>query len=326
MKFTCGFKETVFLTEGKPIDLDIYTKMGFFLSFQDYIIIQDIYSSDEGIYILDKKTLNLIKKTGKIGRGPGEIGRYGDIYTDELNHCFYVADFGKNKIWKYQIDSLISEPDYKPNDCFDFRFVAGMWPMDFIVKNDTLYFLSDLDYFMTKVIDKDSVEFISKSKKEILELDNIKDVKGEFYTRITVHPNKSKYAFAFMYADKISITDNNFKPIDSANGKGKIIISKDKFKDICYYVNIKSDEKYLYAGYMKKPILREDPKYGNHIANYPQTIRIFSWTGEAIAELKCDDPFSDFYVDRDNNRVILYLINKEKPVHVYKFNFNEILN
>jgi len=72
-------------------------------------------------------------------------------------------------------------------------------------------------------------------------------------------------------------------------------------------------------------MLQFDSKYGNHKTNYPQTIRIFNWAGKPIVELKCNDPFSDFYIDRDNNRVILYLTNKKTPIHVYDVDFKELL-
>ena len=313
-----------YLKQGKSIDLEIFTKMAFFLPFQEYLIIHDIYSGDRGIYILNKETLELIQQTGKIGKGPGEIGRYGTIFTDVKKNRFYVADFGKNKIWKYSLDSIVADPSYFPQEQFSFRIMPGMWPLDFIVRNDSLYFLSNLDYFMAKVHNKDSIEFVGKYKDEIIGYNN-KEISKVNNARITVDEDQLKYAFAFMYADVVTITGDNFNPDIINYGKGKSSSGKDVFKDICYYVLLKSDDKYLYAGYMNKPMLQFDSKYGNHKTNYPQTIRIFNWAGKPIVELKCNDPFSDFYIDRDNNRVILYLTNKKTPIHVYDVDFKELL-
>ena len=159
------FAHTLVLSKGNPIEAKMMTKMAFFLPFQDYLILQDIYSSTEGIYILNKKTLKQEKCFGKIGKGPMEIGRYGTIFTDEKNGCFYLADFGKSKIWYYNFDSLLKNTEYFPQGKFTFNMFPGIYPLDFIIKKDTLFFLSEQEYFTVKFINSDSIEFIAKYKK-----------------------------------------------------------------------------------------------------------------------------------------------------------------
>ena len=319
------FPKIVFLKNGRSLDLDMVVKMGFLYDLNKYLIIHDLYSTDKGIFILDKKTLTIKRKTGKIGRGPGEIGRYGNIYTDLSKNSYYVADFGKNKIWKYNIDSVIKMNNYLPKEQSDFIMLPGIYPYDFIIKRDTLFFMTELDYFIAKIFEKDSINFLSKNKKEIVGLDNVVGYNRTYSTRMTNMHDYSKYAFAFRYSEIISITDSSFVPIISVYGKGKSFYGEDKFKDILYYSHLKSDDVFLYGGYMNKPLIEKDENYGNHKANFPQTIRIFTWEGKPIVELMCNDPFSDFYIDRDNNRVILYLTNKKTPIHVYDVDFKELL-
>lgn len=319
------FPKSLLLVNGEPIKLDITSKIGLFHPLKDFLILHDFYSSDKGIYILDKSALCLVKKTGEIGKGPEEIGRYGNIYNDILNNCFFVADFGKNVIWKYCNDSLLNN-NYKPIKYVSFNTAPNVNPYDFIIKNDSLYFMSELDYFMVKMADDGTYKHLSKYKEEIIGLDKSKVNENTYSTLLTSAPDKSKYAFAFKYAEIITVTDENFIPLVSSYGKGKTFYGENKFKDVVYYIyHLTSDEHFIYASFLNRPSRQEDVKYGNHKTNYPQTIRIFTWEGKPVLEMKSENPFSDFYVDRENNRVILYLTNKENPIYVFDVDFSEIL-
>jgi hypothetical protein len=319
------FKNIYNLEKGSTLNLGLVTRMAFVTSLKDYIVIHDLYSNGKGIYIVDKNSLELLENTGKVGKGPHEIGRYGNIYADYSKNIFYLADFGKNKIWEFNIDNLLSKPDYNPKEIADFMFYPGIWPLDFIIKNDSLYFLTENNSFVAKVVTKDSIQFISNQKNTIIPV-NLKNKSGKvFSTRVAYKSSDSKYAFAFRYSETISITDSNFIPKINIYGKGKMYLGVEKFKDIIYYSHVKADDQFIYAGFMNKPILKEDKKYGNHQANYPQSIRVFNWEGKPVLEIKSKNPFSDFYVDRDNSRVILFLTNKKNPTTIYDVDFNSLL-
>ncbi len=107
----------------KEISFSEITKSGFLYSIGDYIIMQDIYNSEEGIFVFEKNNLKYITKTGKIGKGPKKIGRYGSIFCSKNN--FFVSDFAKQKIWKFNIDSVVAYENYRPTSVFDFEFMEN---------------------------------------------------------------------------------------------------------------------------------------------------------------------------------------------------------
>lgn len=80
----------------------------------NYLIIQDYKAYDNLIYIFDKNTFKFLASTGQKGEGPSEIANMGDIGIDEVRRKFYVTDHGKQKIFSFDLDSVLADPTYIP--------------------------------------------------------------------------------------------------------------------------------------------------------------------------------------------------------------------
>ncbi len=48
------------------------------------------------------------------GQGPEEIANIGHIGINETNRRFFVSNHGKQKIFSYELDSVLSNPSYTP--------------------------------------------------------------------------------------------------------------------------------------------------------------------------------------------------------------------
>ncbi|MDR3269780.1 MAG: 6-bladed beta-propeller, partial [Tannerella sp.] len=81
----------------------------------DYLIIIDYKSMDELIHIFDKNNFNHVLSAIPKGEGPGEIVVIGSIVEDNTHRRFFVSDHGKQKIFSYDLDSLLADPSYMPN-------------------------------------------------------------------------------------------------------------------------------------------------------------------------------------------------------------------
>jgi hypothetical protein len=102
----------------------------------DYLIISDYLSTDECIHLFDKKTFRYLTSAASKGQGPGEITNIGYIRIDEANRMFYVNDHGKQRIFSFELDSVLANPRYKPEE--KMKMNERMFPSAYQYISDTL--------------------------------------------------------------------------------------------------------------------------------------------------------------------------------------------
>ena len=81
----------------------------------NYLLIADHRGYDKQIHIFDKNSFRHLASTAPLGQGPTEITVLGHIAIDEKSKKFYVSDHGKQKIFSYDIDSVLVNSDYVPD-------------------------------------------------------------------------------------------------------------------------------------------------------------------------------------------------------------------
>lgn len=101
-----------------------------------FLFIVDGLSSDNLIHIYDKKDFRYINSIVWVGQGPGEIVRIGHIAEDRVRHKFYVSDYGKMRIFSYDIDSALSIPNYMPT--VKIKMDETNIPVIYDILNDTI--------------------------------------------------------------------------------------------------------------------------------------------------------------------------------------------
>lgn len=102
----------------------------------DYLIIEDFKSYDNFIHLFDKNNFKYITSTANKGEGPGEITNPGFIGINEPARIFYVSDHGKQKIFSYELDSVLENPSYLPPVKMDLK--GTQFPSEYEYINDTL--------------------------------------------------------------------------------------------------------------------------------------------------------------------------------------------
>lgn len=79
----------------------------------NYLLIEgECAVNEKCVHIYDKNNYRYIKSVIDMGPGPDEITRMGHIGIDAGNRRFYLSDFGKLKIFAYELDSLLANDNY----------------------------------------------------------------------------------------------------------------------------------------------------------------------------------------------------------------------
>lgn len=312
-----GFQTIVKPDKLVEVPLNEMAKAGYFYEIKNYIIMQDPYSTNEGIFLFDKNSLNYLGKTGKIGRGPNEIGRYGSIFCKK--DYFYITDFGKQKIWKFNIDSVINNEKYYPKPILDFQLGEGIDPYQFYIKDDSLYFMSmDNSYFKKYITPQKTIPIGDNkfSHQRISGLENIFDSPKQVFSFNADH---SKMALGFRYDNVLLVLDSKFNVLNRYIEGKKPVFKNDIFSDKAYYLGLKSDANFIYAKFLGEPSSIEDKKFGNHHRNPPHKFRVFDWNCKPVVEFQFESEFSDFFVDASNKRVIVFQLNSENPLKYFEY-------
>jgi hypothetical protein len=104
-----------------------------------HLIVQDPLSNDYHLHVFDKNNFKYICSTAPKGEGPNEITSIGYTIADEVNNQFFVIDHGKKKIFVYDIEALIKNPQtYIPIE--KYKLDTATFPSQFqVIKDDEVY-------------------------------------------------------------------------------------------------------------------------------------------------------------------------------------------
>lgn len=75
---------------------------------EDYLIITDYEAWEGAIHLFDKKDFRYLASVGKKGEGPYELTNAGGLMIDEPRRKLYMIDYGKYKVFSYDMDSIIA--------------------------------------------------------------------------------------------------------------------------------------------------------------------------------------------------------------------------
>lgn len=256
---------------------------------RNYLILKDYTSSGKMIHLYDKNSFAYIGSTGDIGQGPGEIISLGDVMVNEEGDKLLVGDLGHFCIYSYDIDSLISDKDYKP-------FVK--YRLDKMAIPSYITYISDTLCYATFVIPIDSKSYHSTSGKW-----NMKT--GEMHLMEYQHPDVKKREVNYVYsrkhnlfveyhgrADLISIFDGDFNlkrnvyGPDWNDGDGKLL---------CFFPAVIYHD-YIIAAY-------EGSLYREY--KLPTKLHVFSIDGDYVKTLETGRKVHFMSADEDNERLIL---------------------
>lgn len=261
----------------------------------DYLFIKDQKSADELIHIFDKNSFRYITSTGLRGQGPREIAEIGHIAEDKVKRKFYVSDHGKNKIFSFDLDSVITDPVYLPIEKMKMR--AEAFPSNYIYINDTF----SIGEIIKPIENYDFIPIIGKF--------NMKTGKI-IPMSYTIHPDVKKKRICFDISMEHGIYVECYMPHDlmticSLDGELKYNIYGPDWDTethgTCYYETVTFCDNRIVATYSGGKCF----KNGRTI--FPTKFTVFDLEGNYLKTLETGYQIQFFCYDEDNKRIIMSL-------------------
>ena len=261
----------------------------------DYLLIKDSKSFDTLIYIFNKNDFSYITGTGYLGEGPDEITNLGNIVVDASHREFHAPDLGKQKIYSYNLDSVLSNPAYLPK--VKTRIGEMQFPDRYVFFNDTLCIAS----VITKVKGSLYQQAVARWNMITGEIKPIKYVHPEVeVTRVLFAASKEKNLIveSYLYHDLITICD--------FDGNLKYNIYGP------HWDNRKSNKIHYYDDVMiyKDKIIATYSGGDNMSAYEPTRFLVFDLDGNYISTLETEFKIQDYCIDEENNRIIMALADE----------------
>ena len=266
----------------------------------DYMIISDIRSSDKLIHVFDKNNFNYVTSIGNRGEGPDEITNMGFIGIDEAKRVLYVSDHGKQKIFCYNIDSVIMDSFYIP--WVKMRMNAKQFPSEYQFINDSLC----IGRVIEPIGNSNFKPSVAKWNMETGEIEFMKyEHPGIEKKRIVCTASKENELYAEFYSNYDLITICNFdgELICNIYGPGwgdRKTTRTDYFSD-----GVFCDDK-IFALYSGGDSFIQD-KSGKIKSALPTKFLVFNLNGDYLKTLETGYRISSFCYDKKNNRLILNL-------------------
>jgi hypothetical protein len=257
-----------------------------------YLIIQDHKSFDKLMHIFDNNGFGYLTSIADRGQGPNEITNMGSIGIDETNRKFYVSDHGKQKIFSYDLDSVLANPLYVPEVKMEMN--EKQFPDRYQYINDTL----SIGLIIEPVGVSDFAQFVGKWNMHTGEISPIKykhpDVKKK---RITFAVSMEQGIYVECYHRRYDLMT-----ICTLDGDLKYNIygpNWNSSEDIHYYDKVVFCHDKIVVSYSGGGWLSDD--------YLPTKFLVFDLNGDYIKTLETGYRISDYCYDKKNNRIILNL-------------------
>lgn len=260
----------------------------------NYLIIRDYKSFDNLIHIFDKSNFKYIASCIHKGEGPNEITNMGHIAIDEDNHNLYITDHGKQKIFSYNIDSILINQSYQPH--IKANINIELFPNEYHYINDTLSIGSVIKPTGHSGYDQYVAKWnITTGKIDLMNYSHPEIEKKRIC--IAISSENKIYAESYYHHDLITICDFNGNLLYNIYGPQW---NSKKTNKVLYYSNIV---------FGKNNIIASSSFGRDNFSKdfYPTSLIIFNKDGDYIKTLETGYKIEDFCYDKDNNRVIMCL-------------------
>lgn len=285
----------------------------------NYLLVCDIFSLDEGFIFFDKKTLKYVGKGGKKGQGPGEIIRYKNVNlipNEQDSGSFFVFDFSQVLLYKYNVDSLLSDKLYRPKRVLGFKNTGIV--SNFFLLNDSIFvglgsYATSSSSFITGVVKLDI------AKKEIDEFGynhpKVKEFGGNnTHSFFTGSKSKNRYVRAYLNQDLMTVCDVEGNLICNVYGSKWDGRKQKRFK-VDYFRKSQLYHNYIIVAYNggAADILDENKRPRG---TYAKKFLVFDLDGNYLKTLDLGEEIRFFCLDEETNRLFLALRNRDELSYV----------
>jgi WD40 repeat protein len=260
----------------------------------DYLIITDTKSSDKFIHLFDKKSFSHVTSIADRGQGPGEIANLAYVAVDEINRAFLVSDYGKQSIFAYPLDSVLTNPSYMPE--VKTKLDKSLLPHYYQYINDTL----SIGDVVEPVGNNDFKQYVGKWNMNTGEITRMKYEHPDIYRRRIIFDASIKhgiYVECYRYLNLMTICnlDGDLKyNIYGSNWDGN-----GRTNRITHYCNVEICNNRIFAAHSGGDSYSKEREY------YATKFFVFDLTGEYIQTIETGCVMLNFCYDKENNRLIM---------------------
>lgn len=281
---------------------------------KNYLIIGDYKAEDKLINIFDKNTFKYITSNTYQGLGPGEIANMGHIGIDEEKNRFFVSDHGKQKIFYYDLDSILENPDYEPKE--KIKLNGSLFPDRYQYINDTL----SISLIIEPTGNSGYNQSVAKWNMNTGDITSMKYKHPDIIQKrisIAANSENNRYVECYSFYDLMTICDldgnlkyNIYGPNWNTNKTKKHYYDK-----ACF---CKNNILALYSG--ENNLIKDEGK--GIKSNHPTKFIVFDINGDYIQTLETGYQIIDFCYDKDNNRILMVL---DDEIQFAYLNLNNII-
>lgn len=287
----------------------------------DYLLINDWHSTDiKGIHLYNKKTFDFITSTAFRGRGPGEISSQGRVTIEPNNKIFWVPDHGKRVTFQFYLDSVLNNELYLPTlkkELLDELFLDRY---DFL--NDSTALGKAVHVVNFNAFDMAMAKLNLKTNTtEKFGYEHPESFGKKSNSYFALSRGNNLYVNAFVFMDLITICDLDGNLKYNIYGPG-YINEKEKHNSYFQGVEIWGDK--IIASYNGDADMIFDEKGNPLHGNYASKFLVFDLEGNYLQTLEAGFKFSNFCVDAENKRIIIYFQEREEPLGYINLNLDEL--
>ena len=264
---------------------------------------------EKGVHLLNKNSLKYLTSTGYMGKGPGEIIRSGNSTISFNSQIIWVDDYGKMVKWKFPIDSVMNNNKFIPTqkiamnkDLFQvmFKFISDSVT---IGKSCVPTSFHSMDLINTK-----RNIYSNKIEKYGYHYPDLKD--RESYSDFALSNRKKLYVTCYKFVDLMTVCNLN------GDLRSNIFGPKWKPKEIpCvqFYKHVDFYKDYIIASYLGDKWVLKTADGGMEYLSTSKFL-VFDINGNYIKTIEVGYEFSEFCVDEDNGRIIVYFDGRKNPL------------
>jgi hypothetical protein len=220
----------------------------------------------------------------------------GFVGVNEADNIFYVTDHGKQKIFSYSLDSILTNPSYMP----EVKMV-----MDMVSFPDKYQYINDMLFAGVVIEPTGNLGYNHSVAK-------INTHTGEISRMPYKHPEIERKRVCFAMSAKHGIQVecyhyHDLMTVCSLNGDLKYNIYGRKWNDrvtnkFGYYENVVFCNDKIVVSYFDGK-----DRYSSSESGYPTQFLVFDTKGDYIRTLETGYSILDFCYDKENNRIIMSL-------------------
>ncbi len=279
------------------MDDQIFSNTTQFYLMDDYLIVRDRESYDKIIHLFDLKTFKHLGATGTYGPGPYELINTGAFAVDNQHKIFYVPDYSKMKIFTYEVDSIIANPNYMHKVKVDMD--ASIFPDKIVYINDTLSIVRVITPIGTNDF-ADGVGTWNMLTGEIKKMPYTQPEIEKKRIQMAASPEKNRYVEVYTRHDLFTICDLDGNLISNVYGPHW---SSERRKNTEYFGAVRYYKDYIVAAYNGGDRIINDKNQGP-VGACCKKLMIFDMDGNYIKTLDVKYNIRSFVCDEQYNRII----------------------